>query len=127
MWACVFAVIPFSHRRSANRWLSNHQGLLFHTHAIWLSNENLNWKIPSPNSTILKSSPNFHIDRIRFFATLKLMDFDVRKHPIKLRENSSNILSLLTGRIAMTSSSSVVSFILWIRSSTSVSILMSHT
>lgn len=116
-------IIPFSQHRRARRWLSKHHGLLFQTHISWLSKEYLNWRSPSPTSTIFKAFPSFHIALINFFAAI-LMVFDVRKHIIRLSKNSSSILALFTGLIAMTSSSSVVSFILWISSSTSDSILM---
>ncbi|KAK7848185.1 protein rae1 [Quercus suber] len=72
---------------------------------------------------IFKSSPSFHIDRSKLLAALKFIGFTVRKRPVRLRENSSNMLSLYTDQIAIASSSSVVSFICCIRSRTSDSMV----
>nr|POE84853.1 protein rae1 [Quercus suber] len=56
---------------------------------------------------IFKSSPSFHIDRSKLLAALKFIGFTVRKRPVRLRENSSNMLSLYTDQIAIAPSSSV--------------------
>ena len=119
----VLAVMPFSHRRRARIWLSKHQGPLFQTHDSWLSIENLNCKSLSSTSTIFRSSPNFHIDRSKFFAALRLMDLVVRNCPMRLNEYSSRISCLRTGCTIIASSSSIVNFIHWIRSKNSKSIL----
>ena len=115
--------IPFSHLHKAKRWLSKHQGPLFQTHSNWLSIENLNYKSPLPTSVIFISSPRFHIFHNKFFAAHKFICFNVRCHPIRLRENSSKILSVLTNRIDIASSSSVVSLMFCIHSSTSNSMV----
>lgn len=118
--------IPFSHHHMAKRWLSKHHGPLFQTHIIWLSNENLNCSSPSPTSMIFKSSPSFHIDRNKFFATRMFICFDVRNRPGGLVKTPP-IFSLFTERIDMASSSSVVSFMFYIHSRTSDSMVKAST
>lgn len=86
-------VIPTFHLRKSSRWLSKLHGPSFMTHSSWLSNENLNWRSLSPTFVIFKSFPNFQIDRSRFFAALRLMDFEVKKHPSRLREHYSKVFS----------------------------------
>lgn len=111
--------IPFSHHLSANRWLLKHHGPLFQTHINWLSIKNLNCSRPFPTSTIFKSSPSFHMDRSKFLATCMFIGYIVRNFPMRLNESSSSTFSFFTGRIGITSSSSVVSIIFCICSRTS--------
>ena len=105
-----YAVIPFSHRRRTSRWLSKLYGPLFRTHYNWLSIVNLNWNNPSPTSVILRSWPNFQTDCNKFFVTLWLIGFVVRKQPSKLKEHSSRNFSQESDLTLIISPSSDVKF-----------------
>lgn len=102
------AVIPFSHLLRTSKWLSKHQRPFSITHFNWLSNENLNWRSPSPNSTIFRSLPIRHTVWSKFFAALRLTGLSLKKRPRMLRVHSSKISLWWCTRILISSSSSSV-------------------
>ena len=118
----ILAVKPFSHLCRAKILLSKLYSLLSQTNYNWLSKKNLNWIRPSPISIIFRSLLSFHNKCRRFFAALRFKGRVVKNFPIRLREYSSRILSLLTDQTVIGSSSSDVWVMCWIRSMKSKSI-----
>lgn len=106
-------VMPFSHLRTISKWLWKLHGSLSTTHCNWLSSLKRNWNRAFPASTILRSIPNFQIDRKRFFAAFWLYGFSVSSLPIRLNEHYSNVLCRWACKIVMSISSSIVNEILW--------------
>ena len=92
-------------------WMDDPQNSKDHfasTRFNWLSMENLNWNTPSPTSTIRTLEPIFHTNCSEVLATRWLKGLLVRNLPNRLREHSSNILSLCTVPTLITTPSSSV-------------------
>ena len=117
-------VIPLSHLCNTRRWFSKPQRPLWMTHFSWLSSANLNCNKPSPTSTIFRSAPNFHSERISDLVALRLYGRVVRKRPSKLSEQASSILSLCVLPTLITSLSSSVRVIFYTLSIKFESILL---